>query len=261
MMRTRRQFLRAAAGCLGIVGLSATVSAAGDYPERPDHITASDDEAELKQYEPALHASYTTRQEMQALYGWKAESDNYQTDAYYYWMKYPSQASVWQDWFGFDGQWFGSKDAHLTDHEPVIMFADADTGEVDTVVYSSGHHYADELSADEANLTQDRRSDSSHVNLAVDPTHHHYNDEQEGDGAFASEFLGGTDRDIKSWLDARQAWYDNDVFAKSSEDAVEDPWAARDRGMWWAEGTKDARLKGIYQTLGLGGAGDVTRDL
>ena len=248
---TRRQVLRAGAVAVGSVVALSSTAAAAEPPERPDHIhTVSDDPAELAKWQPALHASYSTRQEMRDIYGWKAESDNYETDAYYYWLRYPSQSSAWEEWLGLDGAWFGAADAHLKDHEPFIAFVK--DGALDSVVFSSGHHYADELTADEANLT-----DGQHANLAVDPTHHHFNHQGAGDGALPSEFLDG----VESWLDARKAWYENGVYAKSSEDAVEDPWAARERGMWWAEDTRDAKLKGIYQTLNLGGAGDVARDL
>lgn len=254
---TRRQFLRAAGVTVaGVFGLSA-IASAEEPPERPDHITSvSDDPAELETYQPALHASYSTRNEMQDIYGWKAESSEYDTDAYYYWIRYPSQESVFEEYLG--SSWFGAADAHLRDHEPFVAFVDPDTGELDSAIYSSGHHYADELSADDANLTTDKHPDhATHVNLSVDMTHHHYNDEQDGDGALPSEFLGN----MESWLDKRDPWYENGVYEKSDEDAVESGWDAREHGMWWAENTRDAQFKSIYQTLNLGGAGDVRGDL
>lgn len=247
---TRRQFLRAtAASAAAVVTLSATASAA-EPPERPDHITAvSDDPAELKQYQPALHTDYSTRQEMQEIRGWKAESSEYETDAYYYWIKYPTQGSVW-DRIGLSSSWFGAADAHFRDHEPVVVHTDPSTGEVKRVLYSDWHHYAGEQTADTANLTKSEHPDhATHINLDVNQTHHHYTHEDEGDGALPSEWLG-----MESFLDVRDAWYDNGVFDASDDTAVEDPWNIGET--WWAEDTNDRRFASLYQLLGWYGADD-----
>lgn len=227
---SRRQFLAGATATAAAIAVPGLASAATPPAWSPDHITSvGDDLEQLRTYQPYLDATREDRQKMVGCYGWYADSDKHNTRAYYYWIKYPSQDSLF-DAFPVLGGLF-SKDAHFKDHEPFICYTDPDTGEVQDVVYSGYHHYAVQLMADEATLVQDRADFPSHMSLRVETPHHHYSHQRdETKGVPAHTIVG--DNSFGSFLDKQSAWEKNEVFSSSHKPAVFDPWVIRDRGTW-----------------------------
>lgn len=244
----RRVLSLTGASLAGLAGVSTTSAEENDYPKRPEHITASAPIDELERYQPKLHTDSPTRDRMLTMYGWKAESADYDLDGYYYWLRYAVQKTALEEWLGIStGSWFGALDEHLGDHEPAIILVDPETEEVVEAYYTGYHHYATWVAAEDANLTSSTKSDGdpTHLNLRVIPPHHHYNHEPTGSGALPSNLTG-----LESWLDIRKAWYDRDTFANSNVDAVEDPWELIEQGHWWEEGSRDARFARLWIALG-----------
>lgn len=250
---SRRDLLAPVVIGSGLASVGTTSADTGDedgYPERPEHITASAPLDELERYQPKLHADRGSRNRMLTMYGWKAESDESDIDAYYYWLRYAVQETALEEWFGIStGSWIGAVDEHLGDHEPAIILVDPATEEVVEAYYTGYHHYATRITAEDANLTSSSASDGdpTHLNLRVIPPHHHYNHEAEESGALPSNLTG-----LESWLDVRAAWYDRETFANSNVDAVEDPWELIERGHWWEAGSWDARFARLWIALGFG---------
>ena len=245
-------------------GLASVGTASADtedgYPERPEHITASAPLDELERYQPKLHADSGSRSRMLTMYGWKAERDEHDLVAYYYWLRYAKQPTWIEEWFGIQtGSWFGAVDEHLGDHEPAIILVDPATEEVVEAYYTGYHHYATRITAENANLTSSSLSDGdeTHLNLRVIPPHHHYNHESDGSGALPSNLTG-----LESWLDIRETWYDRDTFSSSHIPAVEDPWELIERGHWWEDGSWDARLYRLWIAVGFAedDGGDIQYD-
>lgn len=244
---SRRQFLSGATAA-GLSLVAPGLASAAEPPEwAPDHITnVGDDTTELKKFEPYLDATYEDRQKMVGVYGWFADSKRYDTRAYYYWVKYPSQDSL-ADAIPLIGGLF-SKDAHFGDHEPFIVYADPDTDEVQEVVYSGYHHYAVRLSADEATLIQDNADVPTHMSLKVATPHHHYIHQTDTSAGVPAHTIVGEDN-FQSFLQAKSEWERKEIFKSSYLPAVHDPWIPKDRGYWWADGTLDKQFARIRLLL------------
>ena len=249
---SRRQFLAGATATAAAIAVTDTAAAA-ETPSRPDHLEhVGDDPAELRKFQPSLIASYDARQKLVGCYGWYAESSKFpDLRAYYYWFKYPTQESGLAALLPF----LSGPDAHFQDHEPYIAFVDKETGEVDRTIQSGYHHFVLELGSDDLELLARETEDPTHPKLrVVDPWHHFRN----GRGATRDGVLPTTisGAEFDSWLDKRSAWYKNDVYEKSSEEAVEDPFSLlEDRTTWWEEGTRDAWVaRNIWLRFGLRGA-------
>ena len=252
---TRREHSRREAIAVGTVtGLAlaagpTTASAETGDLTVPDHITATYPEDELRRYQPKLDARRESQQRLIQQYGWKAESDLYSHDAYYYWLRYTDQESVFESLFPLGTAGLLGLDAHLDDHEWFVTFVDPDTGQPEEFLYTAYHHYGALLAAEDANVTSDVTADSTHLNLHVVHPWHNYTHLPEGSGALAENLAG-----LENWLDARSSWADRDVCANSHTAAVMDPWELKSRGHMWADGTWDARLGALWLRFGVGEA-------
>ncbi|EMA45242.1 hypothetical protein [Halobiforma nitratireducens] len=257
----RRQFLALAAspafvGAFGSDGREDDLERENGYPVPPDHITEiRDDRDELERYQPKLYLGHLpwserdeTRTDMRGQFGWTAESEEYDVIAHYYWTRYNTQRSVLY-YLGLD--W--GPDEHYLDHEPTIVFRRED-GTVEEVWTTGGHHYGLRIDGETGNLSEDRvNGEDTHVNLAVMRPHNHYTEAAfDAEGEFVQEFP--TSVPFDSWLDVREQWYDNNRFASTSYEAIEDPFTFydRDREHWWREDTMDAWFaRNVWIPLGL----------
>ncbi|ELZ05733.1 hypothetical protein [Natrialba aegyptia] len=244
-MFSRRQFIVSASATAAAIAVPGLVSA--ETPEwSPDHITMTgDDEDELRRYQPYLDIPWADQQSLIGVYGWFAESEDYDTRAYYYWAKYNSQNSLF-DALPLIGGLF-SEDAHFGDHEPVIVLADPDSGEVQRVLYSGYHHFAVDISGEDMTLVEDAESYPTHPSLQVAVPHHHFRHQRDDSRTIAASSISGAE--FGSFLDQRSSWEQNGVFDSSSDTAIADPWAMSDRGTWWDESTTDYQFARIRVLL------------
>ncbi|QCW05228.1 hypothetical protein [Natrinema pallidum] len=260
MSVSRRRFLATAATTAAAAVAVPGLASAADPPGWTlSHITAvGDDEAELRQYEPYLDIRFDDQQQQVGVYGWWAESSEHDTRAYYYWAKYAKQDSL-ADRIPFLGPLL-SADSHFKDHEPIIVFTDPDSGDVQTVVYSGYHHFAVRLTGDEMTLAQDELSIPTHPSLAVATPHHHYRHQRDATRGVPAHTIAGSE--FGSFLEKQPQWERNRVFAKSHDPAVFDPWVARDRGTWWDKSTRDYQFARIRILLNLRDGGEtlITED-
>lgn len=242
-MLTRRQYLATTAtpaflgfGPFGSGDDESELEYDGRVPKIPEHITARDDENELENYQPKLVTTPTARSDMRGMYGWIAESDEYDVTAYYYWTRYNTQRSVLY-YLGVD--W--GPDEHYLDHEPTIVFV-KDDGRIDSVVTTGGHHYAIEIRGDRPSVTEDRVDElETHVNLVVVRPHNHYTEAATDEfGGFVQSYAN-----FGSWLNQRETWFRNGRFENTADVAVVDPFEFYDDGgdvrdHWWEPDTWDA---------------------
>jgi|AntDeeMetageno50_2_1112565.scaffolds.fasta_scaffold00968_4 hypothetical protein len=262
MQPTRRQFLGATAATT--VGLSTLLSGSAtaqvdtaEWEYKPDHVTLSFDQTELEAYQPKFETSRDARRKMVDLYGFKAESSEWDVDVYAYWLRYNFQNSA-TDSLGTLSSLlsFGGPDSHFRDHEPSYIFVDPE-GTPDKAVVTGYHHYALDIPFDDALWTEDRLAGTrSHVHLnVVDPWHHYKSVPPPADESTAT--LLESTVDLENWLEARDPWVDNGFYANSHAPAIENPFVMyNDRDTWWADGTVDKQLAPLWITLGLGGARD-----
>lgn len=263
-MPTRRELLRGAgiaagAGLLGAGtqpttarGASADVSDPDDWALQHDHIDDWGDDPEvLEHYQPRLVIDPRDREQFLGTYGWYADSEEHGQRAVYLWTRYSHQDSLF-DFLPFVGPFF-QIDAHFGDHEPVIVFVDLDSGEVEEVLYTGYHHYAAHLTRDDGlPLSESRKEgEETHVTLRVIHPHHHFEIERDRDGV-PVDTLGP----INSFAEAYPAWTDRGIFENTYHPALQDPWRLTDRGHWWEEGTWDQRLARIHIALDWRDAGD-----
>lgn len=242
---SRREFVTGTAvAAATVLGTSRTARAdiwrddAGGWAS--DHIThVGDDTEELEKYQPRLISDAFDREKMIGMFGWYADSEDHDTRAYNYWLKYTHQDSL-VDHIPLLGEALAA-DAHLGDHEPYTAFVDTDTGEVKEVLYTGYHHYAVHLDAEDANLSSEVLDEPTHTPLEIVSPHHHYRLGSEDAGTLASNTT-----DMESFLDVYDDWREDWLDADSTNlEAIKDPWKAREIGHWWAEGTWDHRLARI----------------
>lgn len=257
---SRRQYLgRAAATAvapgMGLAALAGSATADGgyDWADDGDYIERSDDLDELRRYMPYLNISTSSRRQLIGLYGWKAQSPDHDTDAYYYWARYTHQ-DAGAEQLGLMDRALGllASDAHLWDHEPKILFVDPTTGEIESATVTGYHHFP--LDITDPTLSEgyvDGRE--THLNLnVVDPWHHYTHDRLEN-GVDVTNFA-----QFESWLEHRDSWRDLGFYENSNPVAIDNPWSFKDDvHSWWAEGTRDYRAGKMWSWLGLRGADDL----
>ena len=263
---TRREYLKSGGaiaaptptlldwGPLGDDGRPNDLEYENGYPVPPDHITEiRDDEAELREFQPQLHYDHlgyqeakTAKSDVSGMYGWTAESDQYDVIAHCFWVRSvtqrPSLYYVGADW---------GPDDHFRDHEPIYVFRNPDNT-VDTVVCSGGHHYGLWINGEFGPLSEDRVSDRrTHANLRVMRPHNHFMEAETTDGGlYVGEDFPGA---FGSFRDQRKTWYDQGHYDKTSHRAVEDPFVFYDesRMHWWRDDTWDAEFNKFYVRFGL----------
>lgn len=206
---TRRDVLRAGAGTVATVAGLGTLAgpAAADHTTRqPAHVTLTYDEARLNRYRPRLVVSDLAVLP-NGLYGWVAQSPEYDTDVMVYWAEYPNQEGV------------TDYDSHVGDHEPVYVVVD-EAGDVQEVVYSEWHWLA----------ARDRTPalDGDHPLLHVVERHHQYEPTTRQGSLF----------DIRDLTAYFQPWLDNGLEGSLEPGTVVDPWRMVGTGArphWWRD--------------------------
>ena len=259
---SRREYLRTAvkttvapgAAVATVVGSAGAIEDDYDWSDDGDYIERSDDLDDLRQYMPYLRISPESRRQLIGFFGWKAESPDHDTDAYYYWARYTHQDALADHFTLFDYA-FGllSSDAHLWDHEPSIIYVDPETGEVVDATATGYHHYALDIS--DPTLSEGEVDGlETHLNLnVVDPWHHYTHDTAER-SVDVTNFAR-----FESWLEHRDSWIDNGFYENSNSVAIDNPWSFRDdTHSWWDESTRDYRAGRLWHRLGFRGADDVT---
>ncbi len=240
-----------AVGALGTATIGTTTAA--EPPSRPDHLeNVGDDPAILERFQPSFITNYATRTDIVGVFGWHAESSEYpDLRATYYWTKYPTQKGLLPSYIPF----VGGSDSHFTDHEPIIVFSDVNTDEIQRVICSGYHHFVLDLPASDLELLAREADDPTHPKMRINVNHHHYRNGAglERDGVLPDTIAGAK---FGSWLDRREPWYDNGIFEETSKTAVEDPFSLlEDRTTWWKDGTWDAwAARNIWLRFGLRGA-------
>lgn len=228
MSRTSRRAILKATALAGSVAIgTGSVSGEIDSDAVPEDATIVYDEDRLETYQPLMSLEPTDREQLTGVYGYVAEYDS-DPDVLCYWSRYAIQSGL----FSFD--------SHQYDHEPVYVVVSG--GEVLEVVYSGYHHYASRLEPTSEDLVAERSSDPTHVSMRVVSPYHHYRVDDAGSGAFY---------ELRDWTSARSEWIEYGFYDGTSREAVDDPLSMRDRGMWWSEGTLDARFASIRLLLGL----------
>lgn len=196
----------ATAGGVAVSGRVATGTAGAVHNDigKPDHVSLSFDQARLEQWQPLLDTSNLDILPDQ-MYGWIAESDLYDTDAFCYWTFYDRQEGL------------STFDSHVLDREPVYVFSDGDT--LEEVVYS-GYHW---LAATASGTAIARDGDHPLFHIAED-YHHYY---EGGNGATDLE-IDDLDSVFDDWL--ATGWEDDLGVGLAQE-----PWLIRDpeRESWW----------------------------
>lgn len=204
----RRDFLRrlAAVGA-GSVGLTATISPAAALARdeyKPEHVSLDFDRERLERYRPRLVFEEASRDQLIGLYGWYATSPEYDTDVAVYWASYTHQEGV------------TDFDSHYGDHEPLYVFVDSVTGEVQRVVYSAYHW-----------LKGTTATSREHPQFTVvHPWHHYVQTTTEG-------LLVGVD-DLHGVFDS---WLANGLEEDLAPGSVVNPWSMRSRSDWWRRGS------------------------
>ncbi|ELY68840.1 twin-arginine translocation signal domain-containing protein [Natrinema versiforme] len=243
---SRRQFLTGATATAATIAVPGLASAATPPDWSPDHITSvGDDLAELRKYEPYLDIAWTDQRQLIGIYGWYADSEEHDTRAYYYWCKYSKQDSL-SDSIPVFGPLLAA-DSHFQDHEPALVLADRDTGEVQTVLYSGYHHFAVELSGDEITLVQDETDQPTHPSLEVASPHHHYRHQRDETRGVPAHTISGAE--FGSFLDKQSQWEQNGVFKSSNNTAIFDPYSVSELGTWWDKSTIDYQFARIRLLL------------
>lgn len=239
---SRRDLLRgggaAAVGSVALAGASGRARA-DHRTNKPADVTVSFDETTIEEYRPqlVLDGVEPAPNDFHALHATSSESD---LNAVYGFLEYPYQEGV------------SSSDSHLGDHEPVIVFYDEHSGDVERVDYAGYHWFKATAPAEELQFA----GDAGHRPiLRVDRSYHHYY-VYTGNAAGERPPLANLDDSIDGWLS-------NGLEDKLAPSQPFDPWAMLTRGTWWAHTANNwlnAYLRAIWFNFGISGARE-TSDL
>lgn len=208
-----------------------------DWVAKPEDAEISFDEYRLRKFQPRFIMTQDARRRSQGLFGYVMESAEHDTFVCCYWHQMTHQEALPM----------ASANSHLGDHEPVYVFVDEDSEEVETVVYTGYHWFAAEISGEDANLSQARAGYPTHVNLRVVDPWNHYTHEPDERGAFV---------DIESWGSHREAWKRNGFYDPAEVESIENPWTMLDRDGWWADRSINKQMAGVWRRIGIRGGGD-----
>jgi hypothetical protein len=251
-MPTRRQFLtQTGAAAVALAGVGAVRRVRADHDAaQPDHVRLVYDADRLRRYRPLLDMEQADREKLLGLYGWVAESPEYDTDVMVYWMKYTDQ----------EAPWWAPGTGHFGDHEPVQVEVDKQTGEVQRVRASIFHWLKGEVTGAAMPLGDDGR----HPELRVFNPHHH----------FTAAAPGAVLRKIE--VNDLHEVYDS-MLANGLEESLvpgasRKPWLMRTEPDFWRPGefglpfvddvavpSLAALRVGVAQNLGFGTTGDLAR--
>lgn len=212
-MPTRRDYLKALAGAVAVGSVVGTATAAPRYDEQHEFVDLEYDGVtdELLKFRPLLDLRNVEIRPTD-VYAWKATSTEQSTDCYAYWV-----------WYAAGQEGVSDADSHVPDREPVYVFVDEDTREVQKVGYDAYHYLYQEQRAPTLYTASDQESPSLRI---VEPWHPY---RPQPDTSYG-ELL-----DISSMHEVYEPWLDNEWEVHRR--AVVNPWSVRSRGHWWADGT------------------------
>jgi len=229
----RRTFLRATGGGLATALLGGRAAAGIESDAKPASVTIDYDQDWLEQYQPLVRLDFDSEQELTGIYGYRATSDQREYDVACYWLRYAVQDAI------------SPLDSHQYDHEPIYVSVNGD-GSVREVVYSGYHHFAAEVSGEEAPLSADRTSEPTHISMDVIGPWHHYQTDTEGAGVFP--------RDVRDWTAVRSEWQAYGFYDRTENEAVDNPYVIiEDRDSWWERSTLDYFAGRLFAQIGVRG--------
>lgn len=238
---SRRAVLRATAPGIGLGGGVGAVAglaqlAAAEHSERgpPDHVTVSYDDARIAEYQPQLVLDGVSPEPL-GYYGLHAESEESSLNAVYGFVKFPYQ----------EGR-LGRADGHLGDHEPIIVWYDSASGEVERVDYAAYHWFHGWAPADAFQYADEAQKRPM---VRVDPAYHHF---YIYSGAAAGERL-----ERENLLEGIDGWLANGLEENLALSQPFNPWDMFGRESWWRHNRSnriDASLKALWFNLGLADA-------
>lgn len=208
-MVSRRQFLRSVAATAAASGVTAmTAGSALAVPRessKPEHVTIAFDEDLLLRHRPKLRFAGDSQSQFLAMHGWVARSPEYDTDALVYWSEYSHQEGVTQ------------YDSHPGDHEPVYVFRNSSTGDVESIVYSAYHWMRGSTSAPPL--------EGGHPTLrVVDPWHQYIPTTEQASYPVLADLTASF-----------EGWLDGGLDESLEPGTVVNPWLMQDREHWWRE--------------------------
>lgn len=239
---SRRDVLRGAGALAigaGAVGSLAGRARAEHRTNKPAHVSISYDEATIEAYQPQVILDGVEPQPS-AFHALHAESTESDLNAVYGFLEYPYQQGI------------GRSDSHLGDHEPVIVFYEASSGDVERVDYAAYHWFRGTAPAESLQYADEA---GKRPMLRVDQRYHHYYT-YTGRAAGERPELRNLDETIDGWLA-------NGLEGQLAPSQPFNPWAMLGRESWWshtAGNWLDAQLKAIWFNLGISGARE-TSDL
>lgn len=198
-----------------------------DWDAKPEDVEITWDEYYLRQYQPKVRLPQQSRSGVKGMYGYVAEDENEDTDVLCYWLHLDR----------FDSLPGGDLGSDLGDHEPIYVFVDRESGEVDRIVYSAFHWEAGEVEPDEDDLETSRTNFPTHATFEVTETWHHYRFNPERDGEFV---------ELKAWPEVRDTWVANNFGASAT--ATQNPWEMLETDTWREESW--VSLAGVYIRFG-----------
>lgn len=201
-----------------------------EWRAKPDDVEIHWDGYRLWKYQPLLKMDATTRKRFDGLYGYVATSDEKDTDVMCYWSKTETVKSL-----PAGNQNLSS---NVGDHDPIYVFVNNETGEVDRIVYSGYNLDAAEVQPSEDQLKQDRVGSPTHATFTVVSGWHHYRHTPDNIGHFV---------ELKSWPEVRETWLNNNFSLDAA--AVENPWELQNQSDWRSDDGL-VSLTGIW--LGIG---------
>ncbi len=186
-----------------------------DWSAKPDGAEIVWDEWRLWKYQPKLVMDQATREAFDGLYGYVATSEDEDTDVLCYWSKVSGGESL-----PVGDNVLGSA---IGDHDPIYVFVNSDSGEIERIVYSGYNLEAAEVQPPEEDLVQDRADVPTHPTFTVVPGWYHYRYTPEETGHFV---------ELKSWPAVRHTWRSNNFGPDTA--TVENPWQLASEPDWRA---------------------------
>jgi hypothetical protein len=225
----RRHYLKTlGATATALAVAPSSTSAAGPYRDQPEYVSLVYNESVLEEFRP-LVVTRTLDVTIDPLYGWVATSAEQDLNCAVYFGWRPTQAGV------------SEYDSHPGDREPIYVFYNPNTREVDEVVVDGYHYIASRYPASSLSFT-----DGTHARFqAVNPW-----------AFYRSTAEEGVNIDLANLHNRYETWIDNGWGVH--RESVVNPWTIRERGHWWrdtAAGVSVNRIiVGAGLRLGLGGA-------
>lgn len=233
MALSRRDVLKASvAVAVGSTAL-ATAPSGASAREAPDHVTVSYDDALIQRYQPELVLD-GVEPLPSAFHALHAESSRSSLNAVYGFTKYPYQSGVSQ------------QDSHLGDHEPIIVWYDQSTGDVERIDYAAYHWFRGTAGPSAIQFADGKQRKPV---MRVDQSYHHYY-------LYQGE-LPGSELERRNLLNSIETWRNEGLDEELAPSQPNDPWAMLSRESWWrhnAGNWLDATLKSLWFNLGLSDA-------